>query len=147
MAAAGLVVDFSKGTQNVRASVVDIELTNDDTGQCGIRIGANSNDAVRDASQEQIAALASDVSTGDNKPARQFLLHRDVVLIDPLGNFVIRRVGAWSKRSIVRIRDEVGSHCGYIDRITSAVDNRVDQVAFDRLQQVLGLSRAVENSE
>ena len=97
MASADFVIDFSKRMKNVGAAVVDVEFTTDDTRLCRIRIGTDCNDSVRDASQEEVASLASDIGSGHDKLPRQFLLHGKVVLVDAFRNLVIRGVGARSE--------------------------------------------------
>src|SRR5207249_10188223 len=83
VAAAGLVVDFAEWAQDVRAAVVNVEFTNDDSGQGRIRIRVNSDDPICNASQEEVPPLASNISRSSDKPSRKLALNRKVVLINP----------------------------------------------------------------
>src|SRR5262249_46834188 len=148
MPAGGLVMCFAERPLDVGSAIVHIELANHDRG-ARHWIRANRSNLVCNAAKEQIAALAADISTGYNKFAGQFLLHRNVVLIHAFRNFVVRRVSARRKRAIVLIADEVRTNRVDINRESTgiATNNRIDQVALDRLQQVFRLAWTVEDSD
>src|SRR5215470_6711246 len=94
MASAGFVIDLAERTLNAIASQVVIEFANDDTALRVIRIRPNLNDPVCDASQEEVSTLTSNIGARGHKPAGEFPLYRNVVLVNPFGNFVIRRISS-----------------------------------------------------
>src|SRR5204863_7982926 len=96
------------------------------------------DDVVRDAAQEQIPSLATDIRGRRGHLARQLALQGYGVLVDALGNRVIVGIRPRLERTVVRIVDEVGDERTLIDREGPVADRRADAIAFHRLNLILG---------
>ena len=111
---------------------------------------AARQDLVRDASQEQVAALAADVGDGRDHVVSPSLLPRERVLEDELRYLVIARIRTRLIAAVIRVVIKVCDDPRNIrrERQQRAVcDSRAYAVALDRLYLVLGLARPVEDAE
>src|SRR5262249_34521764 len=99
MAAAGFVINLTERMGNIRAAVIDVEFADNDRGLGWIDL-AKGDYSVGNASDEKISSLTSDVCHRRKKFARKFPLHRKIVLIDSLGDLVVRRISAGRERTI-----------------------------------------------